>query len=88
MLHIMFGFEKIGQAVSEKKIFEYHGHIRNIYSPGPGANNTPEDILFLFFFFKNTVVFHSYTSSKFPPFNYILLIFPIQMHAQPMLVLP
>ena len=42
----MFGFEKIGQAVSEKKIFEYHGHIRNIYSPGSGANNTPEDILF------------------------------------------
>ena len=33
MLHI-----KVGQVVSEKKIFEYYGRI-HVYSPGAGADN-------------------------------------------------
>ena len=36
MLHIKFDLN--GQAVSEKKIFEFYGHI-HVYSPGERADN-------------------------------------------------
>ena len=38
MLHMKFAL--IGLAVSEKKMFEYYGHI-HVYSPGTGADNPP-----------------------------------------------
>ena len=73
MLHIMFGL--IGQAVSEKMMFEYYDHMYT--KPRGGGRQPPEDIFSIM-----------HTPSKFPPFNYILLIFPIQMHGQPTLALP
>ena len=35
----------IGLAVSEKKMFEYYGHI-HVYSPGAGADNPPAAKIF------------------------------------------
>ena len=43
MLHIKFGF--IGQAVSEKKMFEYYGNI-HAYCPGVGAYEPLESLVF------------------------------------------
>ena len=42
MLHMKFGFD--WPAVSEKKVFEYYGHI-HVYSPGAGADN-PQGLKF------------------------------------------
>ena len=70
MLHIKFGFILIGRAVSEK-MFENYGQI-HVYSPGAGADNP----LVSFFFHKYKSSVHLHTPSNFPPFNYILLIFP------------
>ena len=58
MLHIKFGFD--WPAVSEKKMFEYYGHI-HVYSPGAGADNPlgPK------YFHKHKSSVHLLISSKF-----------------------
>ena len=53
--------------------------------PRAGADN-PLGSIFFSHKYKSSV--HLHTPSKFPPFNYILLIFPIQMHGRPKLTLP
>ena len=66
----------IGLAVSEKKMFQYYGHI-HVYSPGAGADNPPmaQNI----FLNINLMSICSFLAS-FLPFNYIFLFFPIPMH--------
>ena len=46
MLHIKFGFDWPSTfTVSEKKMFEYYGHI-HVYNPGAGADNPLRTYLF------------------------------------------
>ena len=52
MLHITLGL--IGQAVSEKKMFENNGYV-HVYSPGAGTDNP------LGSFFSLTVLFSQYS---------------------------
>ena len=79
MLHMKFGFDQnlalIGNAVSEK-MFEYYGHIHVIYMYiASGTDKT----LGTKCFHKHKSSVHLHTHSKSPPpFNYILLISPIQ----------
>ena len=65
----------VGQAVSEKKMFEYYGHI-HVYSSGTGADNP----LGQFFFIIINLLSICILPASFPPFNNILLNFLIQMH--------
>ena len=58
----------IGQAVSEKKIFEYYCNI-HVYCPGVGADQP-----------LGSNSFQNHITSVHLP---ILTIFPIQMHGQP-----
>ena len=51
-------------------------------APGQGQT-TPEDI----FFININLLSICIPPASLPPFNYILLFFPIQMHGQPMLAL-
>ena len=64
----------IVQAVSEK-MFEYYGHIHG-HSPRAGADNPWGQS----FFININLLVHLHIPSKFFPFNFSLLIFPIQMH--------
>ena len=73
----------IGQAVSEKKIFEYHGYI-HVYCPRVGADQPLRSK----YFQNHTSSVDLSISFKFFPSNDILTIFPIQMHGRPMLTLP
>ena len=79
MLHIKFGFD--WPSGFREEDYEYYGHI-HVHSPEAGTDNP------LRIFFSININLNLHTPSKFPPFNYILLIFPIQMHGQPMLALP
>ena len=80
MLHIKFGFD--WPSGLEKKIFKYYGHI-HVYSPGVGADNP----LRTFFSININLLSICIFPASFPPFHYILLTFPIQMHGHPMLAL-
>ena len=82
MLHLKFSFDE--KAVSEKKIIEYYGNKNVVYCPGIGTDQPPWSNVFQIH--KSLV--HLPISSKFSPSNYILTIFPIQMHGRPMLTLP
>ena len=73
----------IGQAVSEKKIFEYHCNI-DVYCPGVGADRP----LGSKFFQNHQSCVHLPIACKFFPTNDILTLFSIQMHERPMLTLP
>ena len=68
----------IGRAVSEK-IFEYYGnrHVHVLYCPGVGSDRPLGS-----FFFQNhkSSVHLPISDDKFFSSNYILTIFPIQMH--------
>ena len=75
-----FGFDWL--AVSEKKMFQYYGHI-HVYSPEAGADNTWAKNIFLNI---NSLSICSFLAS-FLPFNYIFLFFPIPMHGRPRLTL-
>ena len=81
MLHLKFCFDC--QAVSEKKIFEYHGHI-HVYSPGTETDNPlgPNIIL------KQKYFAYLHTPSKFLPVYSHFTNFAIHMHWRPKLTLP
>ena len=80
MLHINLAL--IGEAVSEKKLFEYYGHI-HVYSLEAVVDN-PLGINF----YININLPSICLSPNFPQFNYILLIFHIQKNWQSKLTLP
>ena len=63
----------IGLAVSEKKMFQYYGHI-HVFSPGAGADNPLGPKYFL----KHKFSVHLLISSKF---SAIQLHFPIFSHS-------
>ena len=72
----------IGQAVSEKKIFEYYGDI-HLYCPRVGADRPIGSI------FKNHISsVHLPISLMFFSSNDFFDKFPLQMHGPPMLTLP
>ena len=73
----------IGQVVSEKKLFEYYGHI-HVYSPREGADNP----LGRKYFHKHKSSVHLLIPSTFSAIKWHFLFFPIQMHGQPKLTLP
>ena len=62
-------------------MFQYYGHI-HVYSPGAGADNPLGPKYFL----NHKFSVHLLISSKFLPFNYIFLFFPIPMHGRPKLI--
>ena len=80
MLHINLAL--IGEAVSEKKLFEYYGHI-HVYSLEAEADN-----LLGINFYININLLSICLSPNFPEYNYILLIFHIQKNWQSKLTLP
>ena len=70
----------IGQAVSEKTMFEYYGNIHVCY-PGVGAD---VPLVSMFFqYHSNSVLL--LISCKIFPLNDMFTVFPIQMHRRPML---
>ena len=73
----------IGQAVSEKKMFEYYGQI-HVYSPGAGADNPLQTK----FFHKHKYSVYLPISCKFCPYKSHFINFSHSNARRPMLTLP